>query len=168
MLRNLAPVLFAASSVSSSARQRAQHASPSSGLPRCRSPSASASSSTGCTRSTGSSAARSPTRSSPAARRGVHRLVALIDQRARLLVAGRGRGLDPRGRRSVQPAAPSRPAPRRSSLQPRPLRRRGDRRGFTARLRDAVDIETVRTDLLEAVNRAVEPTHASVWIRRRE
>jgi hypothetical protein len=38
---------------------------------------------------------------------------------------------------------------------------------FTARLRDAVDLETVRTELLEVVNRAVEPAHASVWIRRR-
>ena len=39
---------------------------------------------------------------------------------------------------------------------------------FTARLRDAVDLEAVRTELLEVVNRAVEPAHASVWIRRRE
>jgi len=38
---------------------------------------------------------------------------------------------------------------------------------FTARLRDAIDLETVRTELLEVVNRAVEPSHASVWIRRR-
>jgi hypothetical protein len=36
---------------------------------------------------------------------------------------------------------------------------------FTARLRDAVEIDTIRADLLDAVNRAVEPTHASVWIR---
>ena len=40
--------------------------------------------------------------------------------------------------------------------------------GFTARLRDAVDLETVHAELLEVVNRAVEPAHASVWIRRRE
>jgi len=39
---------------------------------------------------------------------------------------------------------------------------------FAARLRDAVDLETVRSELLEVVNRAVEPTHASVWMRRRE
>jgi len=39
---------------------------------------------------------------------------------------------------------------------------------FTARLRDAVDLETVRSELLEVVNRAVEPAHASVWIRRRQ
>jgi len=37
---------------------------------------------------------------------------------------------------------------------------------FTARLRDAVDLETVRSQLLEVVNRAVEPAHASVWIRQ--
>jgi hypothetical protein len=36
---------------------------------------------------------------------------------------------------------------------------------FTARLRDAVEIDAIRTDLLDAVNRAVEPTHASVWIK---
>jgi len=37
---------------------------------------------------------------------------------------------------------------------------------FTARLRDAVDLDTVRSELLEVVNRAVEPAHASVWIRQ--
>jgi hypothetical protein len=36
---------------------------------------------------------------------------------------------------------------------------------LTARLRDAVEIDAIRTDLLDAVNRAVEPSHASVWIR---
>jgi hypothetical protein len=36
---------------------------------------------------------------------------------------------------------------------------------FTARLRDAVEIDAIRTDLLDAVNRAVQPTHASVWIK---
>ena len=39
---------------------------------------------------------------------------------------------------------------------------------FTLRLRDAVDLETVRGELLLAVDRAVEPAHASVWIRPRE
>jgi len=39
---------------------------------------------------------------------------------------------------------------------------------FTARLRDAVDLETVRAELIEVVNRAVEPAHASVWIRQRK
>ena len=36
---------------------------------------------------------------------------------------------------------------------------------FTTRLRDAVEIDAIRTDLIDAVNRAVEPTHASVWIK---
>jgi hypothetical protein len=39
---------------------------------------------------------------------------------------------------------------------------------FTMRLRDAVDLETVRSELLQAVDRAVEPAHASVWIRPSE
>jgi hypothetical protein len=36
---------------------------------------------------------------------------------------------------------------------------------FTARLRDAVELDAIRAELLDTVNRAVEPTHASVWIR---
>lgn len=36
---------------------------------------------------------------------------------------------------------------------------------FTARLGDAVEIDAIRADLLDAVNRAVQPTHASVWIK---
>jgi len=36
---------------------------------------------------------------------------------------------------------------------------------FTARLRDAVEIDAIRADLLDAVNGAVQPTHASVWIK---
>jgi hypothetical protein len=35
---------------------------------------------------------------------------------------------------------------------------------FAGRLRDAVDLDTVRTDLVAVVNKAVEPWHASVWI----
>ncbi len=35
---------------------------------------------------------------------------------------------------------------------------------FTARLQDAVDLDTVRADLLTAVHRALEPAHASVWL----
>jgi hypothetical protein len=38
---------------------------------------------------------------------------------------------------------------------------------FTMRLRDAVDLDTVRRELLVAVDGAVQPTHASVWIRPR-
>jgi hypothetical protein len=36
---------------------------------------------------------------------------------------------------------------------------------FTARLRDAVEIDAIRADLLDAVNRAVQPTHAAIWIK---
>jgi hypothetical protein len=36
---------------------------------------------------------------------------------------------------------------------------------FTAQLRDAVEIDAIRADLLDAVNRAVQPTQASVWIK---
>lgn len=36
---------------------------------------------------------------------------------------------------------------------------------FTTRLRDAIDLDTVRGELLLAVDRAVEPAHASLWIR---
>jgi hypothetical protein len=35
---------------------------------------------------------------------------------------------------------------------------------FSARLRDAVDLDTVRADLLAVVGRAVEPAHAAIWI----
>jgi hypothetical protein len=38
---------------------------------------------------------------------------------------------------------------------------------FSARLRDAVEIDAIRADLIDAVNRAVQPSHASVWIRPR-
>ena len=36
---------------------------------------------------------------------------------------------------------------------------------FTARLRNAVELEAIRADLVDAANRAVEPLHASVWIK---
>jgi hypothetical protein len=36
---------------------------------------------------------------------------------------------------------------------------------FTLRLRDAVDLDTVRRELLMAVDGAIQPAHASVWIR---
>ncbi len=38
--------------------------------------------------------------------------------------------------------------------------------GFSARLRDAVDADTVRAELLDTVNQAVAPTHASLWIKQ--
>jgi hypothetical protein len=38
---------------------------------------------------------------------------------------------------------------------------------FAARLKDAVDLDTVRDDLAGAVHRALEPAHVSVWISQR-
>ena len=35
---------------------------------------------------------------------------------------------------------------------------------FAARLKDAVDLDTVRGDLTQVVSRALEPAHLSVWI----
>jgi|SRR6516164_985936 len=39
---------------------------------------------------------------------------------------------------------------------------------FAARLNDAVDLDTVRGDLVAVARRALEPAHASVWIRQHE
>jgi hypothetical protein len=36
---------------------------------------------------------------------------------------------------------------------------------FSARLRDAIDPDTVRAELLHAVERTLQPTHATLWIR---
>ncbi len=38
---------------------------------------------------------------------------------------------------------------------------------FSSSLRNAVDLDTVRSALLETTTRAVEPTHISVWLRNR-
>jgi hypothetical protein len=38
---------------------------------------------------------------------------------------------------------------------------------FAARLKDAVDLDTVRDDLTGAVHQALEPAHVSVWISQR-
>jgi hypothetical protein len=39
---------------------------------------------------------------------------------------------------------------------------------FAARLKDAVDLDTVRDDLSGAAHRALEPAHVSVWISHRD
>jgi hypothetical protein len=36
---------------------------------------------------------------------------------------------------------------------------------FADRLKDAVDQDAVRVDLLGVVQRSLEPTHATVWVR---
>ena len=36
---------------------------------------------------------------------------------------------------------------------------------FAARLRDAVDIDTIQDELLYVVQQAVEPSHATIWVR---
>ena len=38
---------------------------------------------------------------------------------------------------------------------------------FAARLRDAVEIDSVQRDLLDTVQRSVQPAHATLWIRSR-
>jgi hypothetical protein len=37
---------------------------------------------------------------------------------------------------------------------------------FAARLKDTVDLESVRDDLAVAVHQALVPAHVSVWIKR--
>jgi hypothetical protein len=37
---------------------------------------------------------------------------------------------------------------------------------FEARLKDAVDLDAVRSDLADAVHRALEPAHVSVWVSK--
>jgi hypothetical protein len=39
---------------------------------------------------------------------------------------------------------------------------------FAARLKDAVDLDSVRDDLVQVVSRAMEPTHLSVWVTHRD
>ena len=39
---------------------------------------------------------------------------------------------------------------------------------FAARLKDAVDLDTVREDLTRVVQAALEPAHVSVWTSRRQ
>jgi hypothetical protein len=37
---------------------------------------------------------------------------------------------------------------------------------FSARLRDHVDLDTLTSELLEVVDQTMEPTKASLWLRR--
>lgn len=39
---------------------------------------------------------------------------------------------------------------------------------FAARLKDAVDLNSIRDDLAREVSRALEPAHLSVWISHRD
>ena len=39
---------------------------------------------------------------------------------------------------------------------------------FAGRLKDAVDLNSVRDDLAKVVSRALEPAHLSVWISHRD
>jgi hypothetical protein len=39
---------------------------------------------------------------------------------------------------------------------------------FADRLKDAVDLDSVRGDLASAVHQALEPAHVSVWISHRD
>ena len=39
---------------------------------------------------------------------------------------------------------------------------------FAARLKDAVDLESARAELFDAVHRSLEPAHVSLWIRPRD
>ena len=38
---------------------------------------------------------------------------------------------------------------------------------FSSRLRDEVDLDAVRADLVDAAHRTVQPVHANVWLRER-
>jgi hypothetical protein len=77
----------------------------------------------------------------------------------------------------VEPAAGSPPAAALSTPLRRRVQRAVDRRfnrarydadrmvaQFAARLKDSVDLDTVRIDLASVVHRALEPTYASVWV----
>ncbi len=38
---------------------------------------------------------------------------------------------------------------------------------FASRLRDEIDLEAIRRELVAAVGETVQPAHASVWLRER-
>ena len=78
---------------------------------------------------------------------------------------GRGRGHPGRGR-PVPAGPPPGPGPGRPALQPPPLRRRENRRRVRGRLRDQVDLDALHGELLAVVDQTMQPTRASLWLRR--
>jgi len=57
---------------------------------------------------------------------------------------------DPQGGLAVTSASPGRAA------------------AFATHLKDAVDLDSVRTDLTAVVHRALEPAHVSLWLTPRD
>ena len=82
--------------------------------------------------------------------------------------AGRGGRLHAGGGRPVQPGA----AAGQRAVDRRFNRARYDAdqtvAAFAARLKDAVDLDSVRDDLAGVVHQALEPAHVSVWISQRD
>jgi len=39
---------------------------------------------------------------------------------------------------------------------------------FAARLKDAVDLDSIRDDLAGVIDQALEPSHISVWVSHRD
>ncbi len=91
-------------------------------------------------------------------------LVALTTRALPLSSPVGGRGIDPHGRCALQPRQKTGTASHRPPLQPGALRRDATIAAFTAGLRDEVDLEQVQRDLVDVVNRSVQPTHVAVWI----
>jgi hypothetical protein len=76
-----------------------------------------------------------------------------------------GRGRRHAGHRgAVQPAAAAGAAGGRPPVQPGPLRCRGNRGAFSARLRRTIDLDTIRGDLVGVVHEAFQPGRVSVWL----
>ena len=82
--------------------------------------------------------------------------------------AHRGRGRLHAGRGSiVQPATAAGAEGREPSV--RPVRYDADQTvaAFAARLKDAVNLDSVQDDLASVVTKALEPAHVSVWMSKR-